>query len=72
MPAGAKGRKGKIGKNKARISVYYSSGRNLFNKARRLQRHLRAAKHTNDGCAQEVFKLLKAAMPRNFSKLLDA
>ena len=54
-----KGRKGKIGKNKARIAVYYNSGRNVWNKARVLVHHLR---RQDDPKAAETLRTLGARM----------
>lgn len=66
----AKGRKGKIGKKKAWIAVYFASGRLYFNKARRLVKHIRRY-GSNDDVAQEALKVAIAAMPRSLSKAFD-
>lgn len=65
-----KGRKGRIGKKKGWIAAYYSSGRRLFNKARRLKKHmLRYGK--SDASANEALKVAIAGMPRHLSKEFD-
>ena len=56
-----KGRKGKIGKKKAWIASYYNSGRNFFNKARRLIHHMRKVGDT-DKTANEALKVAMAGM----------
>lgn len=67
----SKGRKGKLGKNKHRIVVYYNSGRHYWNKARDVVRHAKA--NPADKAATEALKVRLAAMPlgmqREFSKL---
>lgn len=55
-----KGRKGRIGKNKARIVTYYNDNRYEINKGRRLVRHIR--RYGKDPKAVEALKLCKAAM----------
>ena len=58
--ASTKGRKGKVGKNKTRIKVYYGNGRDLWNKARKIVHHLREYK--DDLVAQKALRELGAAM----------
>lgn len=62
-----KGRKGKIGKKKGWIAVYFASGKPLFNKARRLTKHIKRY-GDNDESANEAFKIALAGMPRTLSK----
>ncbi len=54
-----KGRKGRIGKNKSRIAVYYGNGRNYWNKARKIVHHVR---RQEDVMAWMTLKGLIAAM----------
>lgn len=74
MPSTSRGRKGKLGKNKHRIVVYYGEGRNLFNKARKVAHHVRRY-GDNDKPANEAIKLALAGMPlgtsRKFNKLYE-
>jgi len=65
--AAVKGRKGKIGKNKSRISAYYSSGRNHWNKARRVAKHARRYGRM-DASAQKALNSALAAMPLHMSR----
>lgn len=58
----AKGRKGKLGKNKHRIAAYYSSGNYEWNRMRRLIWHMRSY-GGNDGSANLAFNTLRAALP---------
>jgi hypothetical protein len=68
--ASTKGRKGKIGKKKGWIAAYYSSGRPLFNKARRIKKHIaRYGKY--DESANEALLVAIAGMPRSLSKQFD-
>jgi len=71
--ASTKGRKGKVGKNKTRIKVYYGNGRNLWNKARKIVHHLR--KYKDDTTAQKALRELGAAMQlgmqRDFEEMYD-
>lgn len=70
----SKGRKGKLGKNKSRIAVYYNSGRWEWNKAQRIIKHLRryCAANNSDGVAVNALKTLKASMPLGLSRKLEA
>ncbi len=66
----AKGRKGKIGKKKHWIAAYFASGKPLFNKARRLMKHIqRYGNH--DAPANEALKVAMAGMPRAMSRAFD-
>jgi hypothetical protein len=67
MAGSSKGRKGKLGKNKSNIAVYYNSGQHLFNKARRIVHHLRRY-GKNDECANMALKLAMAGMPQAKTK----
>lgn len=62
----AKGRKGKLGKNKSRIAAYYNSCRWEWNKMRRLRKHL--LRHIDDKVATKAAKALVAAMPLHMSR----
>lgn len=67
----SRGRKGKVGKGKHRIAAYYNSGRNLFNKARRLAKHLKryaGDQSAPDVSAQKALKVAVAGMPLGLSK----
>jgi hypothetical protein len=65
-----KGRKGKIGKKKGWIAAYYASCRPLFNKARRLVKHVRRY-GPYDASANEALAVAIAGMPRHMSKQFD-
>jgi len=67
MAEGAKGRKGKIGKKKHWIAAYFNSGRNHFNKARRLVHHIRRYGN-NDESANQALKVSLAVMPYAMTK----
>lgn len=66
-----KGRKGRLGKNKSRIAVYYNSSRYQFNKARRIARHLKRYPG-DDKSAREALKFLIAQMPLGMSREFSA
>lgn len=65
----AKGRKSKLGKNKHRIAVYYSSGRYEWNKGRRLVKHIR---RYHDAAAVTALKTILAAMPLRLQREFEA
>ena len=67
--AKVKGRKGRIGKNKARIAAYYNSGQNLYNKARGLVHHLR---RQEDDKARIALKVTLAAMSLAMQRRFEA
>src|SRR5258706_166816 len=60
MSEKAKGRKGRLGKNKHRITSYYSNNRYEWNKARKIVHHLR--RYGEDAKALLSLKTLLAAM----------
>lgn len=52
----------KFGRNAKWCQAYRMSARREFNKALRLARHLRAAKHATDRCALAALTKCKAAL----------
>ena len=70
MASSAKGRKGKLGKNKNRIAAYYNSARFNWNKARRIAHHLR--RYGKDPVAVRALKVHLAAMPLHLCRAFGA
>lgn len=67
MASASKGRKGKIGKHRAGIALYYGSGgRAWWNKARRLVHTQRHGKLGKDG--REALTYILASMPGHIAK----
>jgi hypothetical protein len=64
-----RGRKGKLGKKKHWIAAYFSNGQHLWNKARKLTRHLRT--YPEDKVAQEARKVALAGLSHARTKAFN-